>query len=180
MQYFSQGTGLILWTLCVTAACIIIGVVFYSTRRRPWTGQALVPTVLMGLALIFLAITYDFPGEVAGPALIPRLWIFCMVTLYAALLFFTVRGKADKDPRAGRIGFVLLGIGCMVCYYFAIQYLGYFISSALFLPAMMYLLSWRKPLLLFLVPAGWLAFSYLIFYRLLYIQLPLGFLENYL
>ncbi len=180
MQYFSQGTGLIIWALVVTAGSVFVGLFFYFTAKRPWTGQALVPTVLMEIALIFLAITYDFPGEAAGPALIPRLWILCLAILCSALLFLTVRGKAAKDPKVGRIGFVLLGIVCMVAYYFAIQFLGYFLSSALFLPAMMYLLSCRKPLLLILVTTGWLTFSYLIFYRLLYIQLPLGFFENYL
>jgi hypothetical protein len=180
MQYFSQGTGLILWTLLLTAGFIGTALAFRFTSRREWTGQALVPTALMTLALLFFAITFDFPAEQAGPALIPRLWIFSLVGLCSAILFFTARGKADKDPKAGRIGFVLLGIGIMIAYFFAIQTLGYFISSVIFLVVMMYVLSCRKPLIIVLVSAGWLVFSYVVFYKLLYIQLPLGFLENYL
>jgi len=106
--------------------------------------------------------------------------IFCIVVMCSAILFFAVRGRTDKDPEAGRIGFVLLGIVCMVAYYFAIQILGYFLSSVIFLAVMMYMLSCRKPLLIGLVSTGWVAFSYLVFYKLLYIQLPLGFFENYL
>ena len=100
--------------------------------------------------------------------------------LCSAILYFTIRGKADKDPKAGRIGFVLLGIGIMIAYFFAIQTLGYFISSVIFLVVMMYVLSCRKPLVIVLVSTGWLVFSYVVFYKLLYIQLPLGFIENYL
>lgn len=180
MQYFSHGTGLAVWALFLLSGIIATGMICRRTPLREWTGQILVPTVLMALALLFLAITFDFPGEEAGPALIPRLWIVCLVTVCSVLLFFTTRGQADKDPEAGRIGFVLLGIGCMVAYFFAIQILGYFISSVLFLAGMMYLLSCRNPLVIVLISTGWLLFSYFIFYKLLYIQLPLGFIENYL
>jgi len=180
MQYFSQGTGLAIWALLLMAGLIGTGLAFYSTSRREWTGQAVVPAALMSLAIFFFAMTFDFPTEQAGPALIPRLWIFCLVVLCSAILYFAARGKANKDPKAGRIGFVLLGIGCMAAYFFAIQTLGYFISSVIFLAVMMYLLSCRRPLIIILVSTGWLVFSYVVFYKLLYIQLPLGFLENYL
>ncbi len=180
MQYFSHGTGLVIWAFLLLAGLTGTGLAFRYSSRRQWTGQAAVPATLMALALLFFAISFDFPVETAGPAMIPRLWISCLVVLCSALLFFTIQGKADKDPKAGRIGFVLLGIGCMAAYFFAIQTIGYFISSFIFLAGMMYLLSCRKPLVIVLVSTGWLFFSYVVFYKLLYIQLPLGFLENYL
>jgi len=179
MQYFSHGTGLAIWALLLLTGTIATGLTFRFTSLRDWTGQALVPTVLMAMGLLFFAITFDFHVEQAGPAMIPRLWISCLVVLCSAILFFTLRSKADKDPKAGRIGFVFIGIGIMIAYFFAIQTLGYFVSSFIFLAVMMYLLSCRKPLVIFLVSSGWLAFSYVVFYKLLYIQLPLGFLENY-
>ncbi len=180
MQYFSQGTGLVIWALLLLAGIIGTGLAFRFSSRREWTGQALVPIVLAAIGLLFFAITFDFPGEQVGPALIPRIWIVCLVAICLGLIYFTATGKADKDPKAGRIGFVLLGIAMMVAYFIAMQTIGYFISSFIFLALLMYLLSWRKPLTLVLVPAGWLVFSYLIFYKLLYIQLPLGFWENYM
>ncbi len=180
MQYFSQGTGLTIWLLLLLAGVVGVGLMFRFTSRREWTGQALLPTILIAIALLFWAITFDFPVEQAGPALIPRLWIYCLVGICCAILFFIVRGKAGKDPKAGRVGFVLLGIGCMVAYYFAIETLGYFVSSVIFLAVMMYMLSCRKPLIIISVSVGWLLFSYVVFYKLLYIQLPLGFIENYL
>ncbi|HIP38790.1 MAG TPA: hypothetical protein EYG88_05305 [Desulfocapsa sulfexigens] len=77
MQYFSQGTGLAIWTLLLLAGFIGTGLAFHFSSKREWTGQAMAPAALMALALLFLAVTFDFPGEQAGPALIPRLWIFC-------------------------------------------------------------------------------------------------------
>ncbi len=180
MQYFSQGTGLGVWGLLLLAGIIGIGLVFRFTTRREWMGQAMVPAVLMALGILFYAVTYDFPVEEVGPALIPRIWIVTLVILCGGLLFFAFTGNTDKDPKAGRIGFVLTGIAVMVAYFFAMQTIGYFISSFIFVALMMYILSCRKPMLLILVPTGWLVFSYLVFYKLLYIQLPLGFIENYL
>jgi putative tricarboxylic transport membrane protein len=179
MQYFSQGTGLVIWSLLLLTGVVGTGLAFRYSSKRDWTGQALVPGVLMAIALLFFAVTFDFPMEQAGPALIPRIWTVCLIILCAGVIFFAARGKSDKDPKAGKIGFLLLGMGTMIAYYFAIQYLGYFISSVIFLAVMMYLLSCRKPFIIVSVCTGWLAFSYLVFYKLLYIQLPLGFLENY-
>ena len=44
----------------------------------------------------------------------------------------------------------------------------------------MYMLSCRKVLTVVLVCSGWVLFSYLVFYKLLYINLPLGFVENFI
>ncbi len=180
MQYFSHGTGLSIWALFLAACFIITGLVFRRSSRHNWTGQALLPMALLLLGALFYGVTFDFPVEEAGPALIPRLWIACLSAMCVTILFFIVRGDADKDPKAGRIGFVLLGVGIMVAYYFAILFLGYFVSSVIFLSVMMYVLSCRKPILIISVSVGWLLFSYVVFYKLLYIQLPLGIFENYL
>ena len=82
--------------------------------------------------------------------------------------------------KAFLLGFLTIGIVLVISYYFAMNYLGYFLSSFLFLAIMMYMLSYRKPLTIILVCSGWVIFSYLIFYKLLYIQLPLGFIENFI
>ena len=65
-------------------------------------------------------------------------------------------------------------------YYFAIQYIGYFLSSFLFLVVVMHVLAHEKKRTIYIIATGWVIFSYVVFYRLLYIQLPLGRLfENY-
>jgi hypothetical protein len=180
MEYFSEGTGLMIWTLLLVSAGLASVASFRLSRRKAFTGQSIIPTILIAFSLLLWAVTFSFPTEEAGPALIPRLWIFWMVLLGGTLLGFCVAGKTEKDPKRGKLGFLALGIVLVISYYFAMDYLGYFISSFLFLAIMMYMLSYRKPLTIILVCSGWVLFSYLIFYKLLYIQLPLGFIENFI
>lgn len=180
MEYFSDGNGLVLWffLLCFAGCGTVLALRF--SKKKDYTGQAIIPTMMIAFSLLLWAITFSFPSEEAGPAVVPRLWIFWSVLLAGLLLVFCFSGKTDKDPRSGRLGFLLTGIILTIVYFFAIEILGYFISSFLFLALLMYLLSYRKPLVVFLVCSGWVLFSYIIFYKLLYIQLPLGFIENFI
>ena len=180
MEYFSEGTGLVIWALFLLLAGLGIVAGFRFSKRKEFTGQSIIPTILIAVSLLFWAVTFGFPLEEAGPTLIPRLWIFWLVLLCTTLLGFCVAGKTKKDPKSGRLGFLAIGIVLVIAYYFAMNYLGYFLSSFLFLAVMMYMLSYRKPLTIILVCSGWVIFSYLIFYKLLYIQLPLGFIENFI
>ena len=180
MEYFSGGNGLLIWffLLCL-AGCGTVLILRFS-RNKAYTGQAIIPTMMIVFSLLLWAITFSFPGDEAGPAVVPRLWIFWSVLLSGLLLVFCFTRKTDKDPKSGRLGFLLTCVILTIAYFFAIEILGYFISSFLFLALLMYLLSYRKPLVVFLVCSGWVLFSYVIFYKLLYIQLPLGFIENFI
>jgi hypothetical protein len=180
MQYFSEGTGLIVWSILLALIVAVIYVGFNYSKKKDYSGQTIIPLVLIALSLVLWAETFSFPSEEAGPALIPRLWIFWLVLLCLFLLLSCFTGAIDKDPKRGRFGFLGLGIGLVVVYYFAIDFLGYFLSSFLFLAITMYMLSYRKPLTIIIVCTGWVAFSYLVFYKMLYIQLPLGLIEDFI
>lgn len=180
MEYFSTGTGLLIWTgiLLLLSAGIFLG--FLYSKKKDYSGQTIIPLAMIVLSLVLWAATFDFRSEEAGPALIPRLWIFWLILLSVVLLFFCLTGTIAKDPKPGRLAFLGQGIGLVVVYYFAMDYLGYFLSSFLFLATAMYMLSYRKPLTVLLVCSGWVIFSYLVFYKLLYIQLPLGLIEDFI
>lgn len=180
MEYFSEGTGLAIWVLFIVLTGIGIVAGFRFSKRRACTGQVIIPITMIGFSLILWAVTFSFPVDEAGPAVIPRLWIVWLVLLSVMLVGFCFAGKTGEDPERGRLGFLALGIGLVIGYYFAMDYLGYFLSSFIFLALLMYMLSYRKPLIIVLVCSGWVLFSYLIFYKLLYIQLPLGFIENFI
>lgn len=180
MEYFSEGTGLFLWTIAIILISFGIYIGFRYSKRKDYSGQTIIPLLMIVLSLVLWAVTLGFPTEDAGPALIPRLWIFWLILLSLVLLFFCFTGNIDKDPKRGRFGFLGIGVGLVVAYFFAIDYLGYFISSFLFLAIIMYMLSYRKPVTILLVGTGWVLFSYLVFYKLLYIQLPLGFIEDFI
>ncbi len=180
MEYFSEGTGLFIWIIAIILIAFGIYVGMRYSKMRDYSGQTIIPLIMIALSLVLWIKTLAFPSEDAGPALIPLLWVFCLILLSAVILAFCFTGRIDKDPQRGRIAFLGLGVGLIVAYYFAMEYLGYFISSFLFLTAAMYMLSYRKPLAIFMVGTGWVLFSYLVFYKLLYIQLPLGFMEDFI
>ncbi len=68
MEYFSEGNGLVLWfMLLLLASCGTIAA-FRFSKRRAFTGQTIIPTVMIAFSLLLWAVTYSFPGEEAGPA----------------------------------------------------------------------------------------------------------------
>ena len=180
LTYFSEGTGLTLLIVGLIAALTGIGVVVYRSRNRKYFGNILLPCSLIALALLFFAITFRFPKEEAGPAVVPYLWVFWTIALCGVILWQVFRGTAEPDPKPGRFVFLALVTGLLIAYYFAIQYIGYFLSSFLFLVVVMHVLAYEKKRTIYIIATGWVIFSYIIFYRVLYIQLPLGrIFENY-
>jgi drug/metabolite transporter (DMT)-like permease len=180
LTYFSEGTGLTLLIVGLIAALAGIGVVVYRSERKQYFGNILLPCSLIALAAIFFAITFSFPMEEAGPAVVPYLWIFWTVLLCGVILWQIFRGTAEPDPKPGRFAFLALVTALLIVYYFAIQYLGYFLSSFLFLIVVMHVLAYERKRTIYIIAVGWVIFSYIVFYRVLYIQLPLGKLfENY-
>jgi hypothetical protein len=178
-EYFSEGPGLTILIVGLLATLVGIGVAARRSSKKDYFGEILVPSSLIAFSIVFLAITFSFPMEEAGPAAVPLLWIFWTIVLCAAILWQVLRGKAKPDPESGRLGFLLLVTVVLIGYYFAIQTMGYFLSSFLFLVLLMHILAFKKKLIIYVVAVCWTAFSYVVFYRLLYIQLPLGYFEYY-
>jgi hypothetical protein len=179
-DYFSDGLGLAILIVVLLAMLLTIGIVVRRSSKKDSFGEILVPSSLIAFSIVFLAITFSFPAEEAGPAAIPLLWSFWTIVLCAAILWQVLHGKAKPDPESGRLVFLLLVTILLIAYYFAIQAIGYFLSSFLFLVLLMHILAYKKKLIIYLIAVGWVAFSYIIFYKLLYIQLPLGYFEYYL
>ncbi len=175
----SEGVGLNLLIVGLIAGLASVGIVVRKSRFRPYAGQVLVPAFLIALSLLFYAITFSFPKEQAGPAVIPHLWIFWTLVLSGAVLWRVFRGVDKPDPESGRIGFLLLVVILLAGYYLAFEFFGYFLSSFIFLVILMHLLSYPKKRVIYSVAAGWVIFCYVVFYRLLHIQLPLGYFGNY-
>ncbi len=155
-------------------ALVGIGVAVYRSEKKRYFGNILLPCALIALSIVFFVITFSFPREEAGPAVVPYLWVFWTVLLCGVLLWQLAKDAATPDPESGRIIFLFLVIALLVAYYFAIQTIGYFLSSFLFLVIIMHILSYPKKSTIYLVAAGWVIFSYVVFYKALYIQLPLG------
>ena len=145
-------------------------------RADSYIGNLLLPVVILVLAAVCLVQTFDFPGGDGdvGPAGVPYLWIgftalFCVMLIIQALMH-----KMPPDPIPGRIGFVLLFAVWLAAYLFAIEAVGYYLSTFVFLIVSMYVLSYRNYLVMSAVTICWLLIAYFIFAQVLYIQLPQG------
>jgi putative tricarboxylic transport membrane protein len=178
-EYFSDGTGLIIFIVVLLAILVGIGVAARRSSKKDYFGEILVPCSLIAFSMVFLAITFSFPSEEAGPSAVPLLWIFWTIVLCVAILWKVLRGKAKPDPESGRLAFLILVMVVLIGYYFTIQIIGYFLSSFLFLVLLMHIMAFKKKLIIYVVAVCWVVFSYTVFYRLLYIQLPLGYFEYY-
>jgi hypothetical protein len=168
--------------LSIAALIILsgIGLLVRFSRMRPHLGNILVPSCLIALSLIFLTETLTFPSaeEGAGAAAVPRLWIYLILVLCGIILAQVFRGREKVVPRIGRPGLLALVLATLLAYFFAMPLIGYFLSTFILVILLLHMLSYRKKLRIYLIAGGWVIFSYLVFYKLLYIQLPLGFFED--
>ncbi|MCP4396455.1 MAG: tripartite tricarboxylate transporter TctB family protein [bacterium] len=145
-----------------------------SAATRQFLGNILIPSALIAIGILCYLMTRSFPKEEAGPSAIPHLWIVVLIILSIFLIFQALTGKMDPDPKNGRLDMLALFVGVTIAYLLLMQVIGYYLSTFLFLVAVMYFLSYRKYVTMFAVSGGWLLFAYLVFQRMLYIPLPQG------
>ncbi len=176
MEALSEGiTGLYVF---IAVLIVMSGVLTFLIRKSPATrkflGNILIPCVFIAIALLFYLVTLTFPEEEAGPSAIPHLWIIALIVLSIFLIIQALTGKMEPDPKNGRLDKLALFVGATIGYLLVMQIVGYYISTFLFLVAVMYFLSYRKYITMVAVSGGWLLFAYVVFQRMLYIPLPQG------
>ncbi len=146
-----------------------------KSLQPKYVGNLLFPIIILALTAVFFSQSLDFPPqEDVGAEAVPHLWtafitIFCIYLIIAA-----IRKKGIPDPIPGNIGQVILYAVGLGVYLLAASNIGYFISTFFFSIVSMYALTYRGIVIILSVAVGWTVFSYLIFYRLLYIQLPMN------
>lgn len=150
--------------------------VIYKWRRR-FLGNYLIPATMILICSIFWAISTGLPqNEVAGPTAIPSLFEALLVLFSLGLIYNVYKKKLAPDPLAGNLKKLALGLGIIFIHILTINFLGYFLSTFIFIVSFIYFLEYKNHLVIWGVGIGWTTFSYYIFYKLLYIQLPLGYL----
>ena len=97
------------------------------------------------------------------------------MTLASIGAFFAIIKDDNKeDEKFNKWAFALLvGVGSIFSV-ILFQYIGYYLSSAIFIFVVMIAMGERNKLQLILVPVIWCVFTYFVFYRMLYIKLPFG------
>ncbi|OYT13834.1 MAG: hypothetical protein B6I19_03085 [Bacteroidetes bacterium 4572_114] len=104
--------------------------------------------------------------NITSPALIPDIWVTTLLLLSIILI---IKSKNKSDERANSSPkTVLIIIVFLLAYLVAMQWIGYFFTTPVFILATMYLLKYRKVALMAINAFGFVMFSYLIFNRLLW------------
>lgn len=140
-------------------------------------AEILVLTLFMGIAIMLYRSTASFPEMTQGStgAYIRFLAVaLAVLSLVELSLNMRQNGKEAKDvliitsSPAMFISLILL----MFIYAILLEPLGFYLSSALFLPITMYILGARKLLTIALTSGGVLLFVFLVFGKLLGVPLP--------
>ena len=110
----------------------------------------------------------------ATPRTMPRLWALLMTLASIGAFFAIIKDDNKEDEKFNKWAFALLvGVGSIFSV-ILFQYIGYYLSSAIFIFVVMIAMGERNKLQLVLVPVIWCLFTYFVFYRMLYIKLPFG------
>lgn len=131
------------------------------------------------ISVIFLVQTLEFPDNVRLlPGLALGLSLFFSLWITGMGLYKTVqvrKGKADyTNPEMKRRPFLILG--SIVIYVFCMQQIGFFVTSAIYLPCAMLLYGQRKVLPIVGSTVGVLLFIYWLFVMQLKVYMPSGIL----
>ena len=171
------------WPIHFLILAVILAVIWFAVRPfkklRPYSGQLMVLGAIFWMGLLFFILSFSFPvplfgGGVTEAGTIPRVWFYVLVPATLISLFQIFRGKDDPDPAWGNVRLVAIILITLVACVALFNYIGYYISSAIFIVVTMYMLGSRSKVELIAVPLGWVVFSYFIFARLLYVRLPVG------
>jgi len=125
-----------------------------------------------------------FPKDIVmsiGPSYFPKILATALLLVSGILIINAIRGKSKKsaegfdikDPGIQRAGVALLAT---IVYCLVLNYIGFIISSSMFLLFLMYLLKKRNYFKMAAISIGVTLSVYFIFRTLLNITLPSGFL----
>ena len=183
IKYMGKGTGL--WLLLLFMAALLAASVLIIRRsaKRNYTGRIVFSLFFIEFAAVFGILTLGFPKasiDEVGASVVPGLWLFCITGLALYLLFRGLTEKEEKDPEWGKVGKVFIFLGMTVAYLLIMQLIGYSAATLLYLVSCMLFLSYRNWKVMITLSGVWVIFSYIIFYRLLYVPLPKGILIEWI
>ena len=164
-------------------AVLLIGFYFLFNaipRTKPVKAQLLCVVGMDLVTLLFYLLTFSLrvskmaAESGATPRTLPRLWAFLMVLASAGAYAAILRKDNKPDKGFDRWVFALLvGLGSIVSV-LLFQWIGYYLSSAIFIVTVMIAMGEKNRLQLILTPIVWCAFTFFVFNKLLYIRLPIG------
>ena len=190
MDSFSKWlTNLSYWWILLGFVAIMTGLYFLFgvwERTKRVRIQLLCLCGMDLVTLLFFLLTFNLrvsklAAEAgATPRTMPRLWALLMALASIGAFFAIIKSDNKPDEKFNRWIFALLvGVGSIFSV-IMFQYIGYYLSSAIFIFVVMIAMGERNKLQLILVPVIWCLFTYFVFYKMLYIKLPFGTLFSWL
>ena len=190
MANFSKWlTGLSYWWILLGFVAIMTGLFFLFgiwQRTKRVRVQLLCLCGMDLVTLLFYLLTFNLRvSKVAAesgatPKTMPRLWAFLMLLASIGAFLAIIKSENKPDEPFNRWVFALLvGVGSIFSV-ILFQYIGYYLSSAIFIFVVMIAMGERNKLQLILVPVIWCLFTYFVFYKMLFIKLPFGSLFSWL
>jgi len=178
IEYLGTGSGLLIFIAVLAVVFAGITILVKRSSRKEYTGRIIIPVFFIELALAFGIVTINFPdkGDEVGPGVVPGLWLISILIFSTLLLFRVFMGNEEKDPPRGHLGKVAVFVVMTILYIVVMQFIGYYLTTVIYLILGMYYLSYRNWIVMISIAGGWIVFSYFAFYRLLYVPLPKGML----
>ncbi len=160
-----------------------------AAARPPRDGVLAIPSVVLegavGVFMLALAAWFWFesysietrtPSSLSGPVAFPR-GVAAMLAVCSALLVWRavvarLRTGQSRIIPVERPLPVLAAMGLVVLYPLLLEWLGYYVATGLWLPVLLWVSGYRRPLGLALVSLGFLAFTKVVFQQALGTPLP--------
>ena len=164
-------------------AVLMIGFYFLFNaipRTKPVKVQLLCVVGMDLITLLFYILTFSLrvskmaAQSGATPRTMPRLWAFLMIFVSIGAYIAIMKKDNKPDAKFDRWVFALLvALGSIVSV-ILFQWIGYYLSSALFIVTVMIAMGEKNKLQLVLTPVIWCIFTYFVFNKFLFISLPVG------
>jgi len=165
----------------------------FAARARRALPYVVVLAISIALFVIARRIDFAAPGGRIGPDVWPKAilaltMITCAYQIVKTLFFddeqlggvletildeaAEPRAKEEPPPLYPRL--IVAGIGLTIAYVLSIAYLGFFLSTLVYLAAFMWIGGFRRPVAVAVASVvGSLAFMF-VFMKVVYVSLPLG------
>lgn len=177
LSRLSSGTPFLILASILFALYAAISYLVYRSSFSVILGRVMVIGAFLLISILFLVQTMSFPKTSAvGPSVVPQLWIAFLVPLNFILLVRTFKHHEEVAGAGPRIDLVLGFVGLLFVYLLIMQIIGYFISTFIFILTALFYLGYRNKRNALIITSSWILFSYIIFYKTLYLPLPLGML----
>ena len=164
-------------------AVLMVGFYFLFNaipRTKPVKAQLLCVVGMDLITLLFYLLTFSLrvskmaASSGATPRTLPRLWAFLMLLASIGAYIAILKKDNKPDEKFNRWVFALMvGLGSIVSVVL-FQWIGYYLSSAIFIVTVMIAMGEKNKLQLILTPIIWCIFTYFVFNKFLFISLPVG------